>query len=80
VIVISNLTKNVQKAHLEEIFGQYGEITGIDLPLFRKTGLNRGKAAIEYRSPSFATLAVSHMNQGQLDGSVLSVEISEFPL
>ena len=35
VVVVSGLTKNVHRGHLEEIFGVYGRVTGVDLPLFR---------------------------------------------
>lgn len=35
VVVVSGLTKNVHKGHLEEIFGVYGRITAIDMPLFK---------------------------------------------
>jgi RNA-binding protein with serine-rich domain 1 len=45
VIVVSGLTKNVQKGHLEEIFGEYGKVTGLDLPLFKvcECGRVRGR-------------------------------------
>lgn len=36
VVIITNLTRNVVEAHLQTIFGFYGEITKIDLPLFAK--------------------------------------------
>ncbi|GFZ43354.1 hypothetical protein JCM24511_01074 [Saitozyma sp. JCM 24511] len=74
VIVVSGLTKNVQKGHLEEIFGEYGKVTGLDLPLFKVSGLNRGKAALEYEEPEDAQKAVKHMDGGQLDGSFLTVQ------
>ena len=35
VVVVSGLTKNVHRGHLEEIFGEYGKIVGLDLPLFK---------------------------------------------
>lgn len=35
VVVVSGLSKNVMKGHLDEIFSEYGRITGIDLPLFK---------------------------------------------
>lgn len=35
MIVVSGLSKNVQRGHLEEIFGEYGRVTGLDLPLFK---------------------------------------------
>jgi hypothetical protein len=31
--VVENLTKNVTKAHLHEIFGVYGDIIDLDLPI-----------------------------------------------
>lgn len=39
-IVVEKLTKNVNEAHLREIFGHYGTIQSIDLPMNRqcKTG------------------------------------------
>jgi RNA recognition motif-containing protein len=32
-IVVERLTKNVNEDHLYEIFGQYGEIDDLDLPI-----------------------------------------------
>jgi hypothetical protein len=36
VVVITNLTRNVVESHLRTIFGFYGEIKKIDLPLYGK--------------------------------------------
>jgi RNA-binding protein with serine-rich domain 1 len=36
VVVVTNLTRNVVEAHLQIVFGFYGEISKIDLPLFGK--------------------------------------------
>lgn len=35
-IVVEQLTKNVTEAHLQEIFGSYGRIESIDMPLNRQ--------------------------------------------
>jgi RNA-binding protein with serine-rich domain 1 len=43
-------------------------------------GQNRGKASLEFSEPSNAQTAASHMNGGQLDGSVLKVELSDLPI
>ncbi|GJE84116.1 RNA-binding domain-containing protein [Phanerochaete sordida] len=80
VIVVTNLTRNVVEAHLQTIFSFYGEITKIDLPLFGKSGQNRGKASLEFLDSASAHRAASHMNGGQLDGAILKVELSELPV
>ncbi|WVQ71294.1 hypothetical protein IAR50_000821 [Cryptococcus sp. DSM 104548] len=80
VVVVSGLSKNVQVGHLEEIFGEYGRVVRVDMPLFEVSGLNRGKAALEFENSKAAEQAKKHMDGGQLDGSVLKVDISEHPL
>ncbi|EIN10275.1 hypothetical protein PUNSTDRAFT_63969, partial [Punctularia strigosozonata HHB-11173 SS5] len=80
VVVVTNLTRNVVEGHLSTIFGFYGELVKIDLPMFGKSGQNRGKAALEYADADAAQKAASHMNGGQLDGAVLKVELSDLPI
>ena len=36
VVIVANLTRNVVESHLQTIFGQYGELTKVDLPVFGK--------------------------------------------
>lgn len=36
VVVVTSLTRNVVEGHLRSIFGVYGEIVKVDLPLFGK--------------------------------------------
>jgi RNA-binding protein with serine-rich domain 1 len=36
VIAIANLTRNVVEAHLQSVFGFYGEVVKIDLPIYVK--------------------------------------------
>jgi hypothetical protein len=36
VIAITNLTRNVVEAHLQSVFGFYGEVVKIDLPIYVK--------------------------------------------
>ncbi|KAJ7904274.1 hypothetical protein B0H14DRAFT_2426434 [Mycena olivaceomarginata] len=80
VVIITNLSRNVVETHLKTIFGFYGEIVQIDLPLYGKSGQNRGKAALEYAEPASAQKAASHMNGGQIDGAVVKVELSDLPV
>ena len=36
VVVVKNLSRNVLETHLQTVFGFYGQITKIDLPVFGK--------------------------------------------
>ncbi|KTW27198.1 uncharacterized protein T551_03192 [Pneumocystis jirovecii RU7] len=74
-ILIEKLTKNVTVAHIREIFGSYGEISSIDMPMNRRLNINRGLCYIIYTSSNSANAAISHMHEGQIDGSVISVSI-----
>ncbi|PQE05657.1 RNA recognition domain-containing protein [Rutstroemia sp. NJR-2017a BBW] len=47
-VVIEKLTKNVTEDHLREIFGTYGEIRDLDMPMNRHFNTNRGTAYILY--------------------------------
>ncbi|TCD70843.1 hypothetical protein EIP91_001534 [Steccherinum ochraceum] len=80
VVIVTNLTRNVVESHLQTIFGFYGDITKIDLPMYGKSGQNRGKAALEFADPTGAHKAASHMDGGQLDGAILKVELSDLPV
>ena len=38
VVIVTNLTRNVVESHLQTIFGFYGEIVKVDLPVYGKCG------------------------------------------
>jgi RNA recognition motif-containing protein len=69
VIVVSGLTKNVMKGHLEEIFGEYGRVTGLDLPLFKVCELfqlaNKYVYQYVYRKRGSEALTVSSRPQSR---------------
>ncbi|CAF3787478.1 unnamed protein product [Adineta steineri] len=68
-IYIGKLSLNVNKEHLAEIFGTFGEIKEIDLPSHRiYTHLHRGFAHIEYVTANGAEQACKYMEGGQVDG------------
>ncbi|KAI9066746.1 hypothetical protein FKP32DRAFT_1673589 [Trametes sanguinea] len=80
VVIVTNLTRNVAESHLQTIFGFYGELVKVDLPVYGKSGQNRGKAALEYADAAAAQKAFSHMDGGQIDGAIVKCELSELPV
>ncbi|EGU77749.1 hypothetical protein FOXB_11771 [Fusarium oxysporum f. sp. conglutinans Fo5176] len=61
--------------HLYEIFGQFGRIKDLDLPMNRTFGTNRGTAYILYDYEDDAEAAIAHMHEAQVDGSAINVSI-----
>ncbi|KAE9365447.1 RNA-binding domain-containing protein [Stipitochalara longipes BDJ] len=74
-VVIEKLTKNVNEDHLREIFGTYGQIRDLDMPINRNFNTNRGTAYILYTSEADAEAAIAHMHESQIDGAVINVSI-----
>ncbi|KAI1077435.1 RNA-binding domain-containing protein [Whalleya microplaca] len=74
-IVVEKLTKTINEDHLHEIFGQYGPIRDLDLPMNRQYNRNRGTAYILYVNEADAEAAISHMHEAQVDGAIINVSI-----
>ncbi|KAL7800027.1 hypothetical protein V8C37DRAFT_414009 [Trichoderma ceciliae] len=74
-IVVERLSKNINEDHLYEIFGQFGHIKDLDLPINRTFGTNRGTAYILYDHEADAEAAITHMHEAQVDGAVINVSI-----
>ncbi|KIN08096.1 hypothetical protein OIDMADRAFT_140562 [Oidiodendron maius Zn] len=74
-IVVEKLTKNVNEDHLREIFGTYGPIRDLDMPMNRQFNTNRGTAYILYASEDNAEAAIAHMHESQIDGAVINVSV-----
>ncbi|KAG7124340.1 RNA-binding protein with serine-rich domain 1 like [Verticillium longisporum] len=71
-IVVERLTKNVNEDHLYEIFGQFGHVKDLDLPINRM-GTNRGTAYILYDDEADAEDAIANMHEAQLDSAVINL-------
>ncbi|ROT40958.1 hypothetical protein SODALDRAFT_322204 [Sodiomyces alkalinus F11] len=70
-IVVERLTKNINEDHLYEIFGQFGPVKDLDLPISR-LGVNRGTAYILYDHEADAEDAIAHMHEAQVDGAIIN--------
>ncbi|OBT70334.1 hypothetical protein VE03_00340 [Pseudogymnoascus sp. 23342-1-I1] len=68
-IVVERLTKNINENHLRELFGSFGEIIDMDMPMNRQFGTNRGTAYLLYAVEADADQAIAHMHEAQVDGA-----------
>lgn len=78
-IYVGNLTRNILRSHLQEIFSIYGKIRRLDLPLDSISGFNQGYSYIDYDCHQSATDALTFMDGGFLDGQLISVQFT-YPL
>ncbi|KAI1334653.1 hypothetical protein F5Y15DRAFT_420584 [Xylariaceae sp. FL0016] len=74
-IVVEKLSKTINEEHLREIFGQYGPINDLHLPMNRQFNHNRGTAYILYTHEADAEAAIAHMHEAHVDGAVINVSI-----
>ena len=75
IVVVYNITPNVTEKHLKEIFSNYGEVRGVYIPKKGKTNLKENYAFIEFIKQENAEEAQLYMDEGQIDGKVVKVEI-----
>ncbi|KAL6766810.1 SRS3 [Auxenochlorella protothecoides x Auxenochlorella symbiontica] len=71
---VGHLTRNVTTAHVREIFGTFGELKEVEVAVDRAVNLPRGFAYVEYKSHEDAEKARDHMDGGQLDGNLVTVQ------
>lgn len=77
IFVVYNITRNVTKKHLEEIFSAYGKVLGVYIPKDENRKLNKNYAFIEYETKEMAEKASLYMDEGQIDGVFVKTEIIE---
>ncbi|KAL7621018.1 hypothetical protein AAE478_008330 [Parahypoxylon ruwenzoriense] len=70
-IVVEKLTKTINEDHLHEIFGQYGPIRDLDMPMNRPS-------YILYVHEADAEAAIAHMHEAVLDAEA-RISILDFP-
>jgi len=62
VLYIGNLSRNVNEAHLKEIFSNFGEVVNVELSMDRVVQLPKGYGYVEFKTRSDAEKALLHMN------------------
>ncbi|KAA8615866.1 RNA-binding protein RRM domain [Pyrenophora tritici-repentis] len=74
-VVVEALTRNVKEDHVREIFGKYGVIKDLRMPMNPTFNINRGVAYILYEEVDEAERAIAKMHDAQLDGARIQVSI-----
>ena len=75
IAVVHNITPNVTEDHLKEIFSHFGEVKECFIPINKQTQLKKNYAFIEFTKLENAEKAQLYMDEGQIDGKVVQVEI-----
>jgi RNA recognition motif-containing protein len=75
VLMVSNISRNVSKIHLQEIFSPYGELKGVYVPRHEETKLQKSYVFLEYGNQENAEKAMLYFSGGQIDGLIVKVEI-----
>lgn len=78
---VTNLTGNVNRNHLYEIFENYGEVKSVELALKdgKEGKLKRGYAYVNMISSRDASTAKKSMDGGWIDGNIIGVAIVQEP-
>lgn len=74
-IYVSNLTRNMLKGHIEEIFSEYGSIQNIDFPTDELRHFTKGYVYIKYNQEQSVQKSLKYMNGGCIDGQEVTVQV-----
>ena len=72
-IYVGNLSYQVTKDDLGEVFGEYGTVKRIHIPTDRETGKVRGFAFVEMESEANEEEAIEALNQAEWMGREIQV-------
>lgn len=76
LVYVGGLDEQVTQETLQEAFITFGEIAQLTIPRDAVTGKHRGFAFIEFEETEDATAAMENMNDAELFGRVLKVNLA----
>jgi len=72
-LYVGNLSYNVDSSELEQLFGQYGQVSSAQIINDRDTGRSKGFGFVEMASDAEADAAITALNGQQHNGRALTV-------
>jgi RNA recognition motif-containing protein len=71
-----NLTRNVLREHLVEIFSNYGRVANVELLIDRRTGISKCSAFVEFTNKGEVEKAKEYMDGVRFSSLYISLPIS----
>ncbi|XP_055388885.1 peptidyl-prolyl cis-trans isomerase E-like [Condylostylus longicornis] len=78
-LYVGGLDDHVNKAILQAAFIPFGDIRTTEIPIDRATGKHRGFGFIEFEEEKDADQAIDNMNEAELYGRILRVNLAKTP-
>jgi RNA recognition motif-containing protein len=75
-IFIAGLSYNITDADLNDLFGEYGEITTAKVIMDRETGRSKGYGFVEMEDEASGQKAIDELNGAEYDGRTISVSVA----
>jgi RNA recognition motif-containing protein len=76
-IFISNLTYAITDGDLQDLFGEYGQVSSAKIITDRETRKSRGFGFVEMPDVEAARKAIEELDRAEYDGRVINVKEAE---
>ena len=76
-VFIGNIAFDAQEEELRQLFQQVGPISNLRIVVDRETGKRKGFGFVEYSDPETALAAVRNLDNSEVKGRTLRVNIAE---
>jgi len=75
-IFIAGLSYNITDADLNDLFGEYGDITSAKVIMDKETGRSKGYGFVEMNDEDAGQKAIEELNGAEYDGRTISVSVA----
>ena len=76
-LFVGGISWNVEEDQLKELFAKFGEVASVKIIMDRETGKSKGFGFVEMPNDEEAKSAIAGLNDTQLDGKNIGVNVAE---